>query len=342
MVLNHSANTKSRRNVAREVNPIDYGVESVRNRMVKALLFLPLLFCALSLHAQTTTIVTVPNGPIIKFCAHPANAVPCSNLATTYTDATLSVACPSSAQIVLDGTNNCVSSPNAQGRWGVWVGPGAYDYTVTVGGTNYGPFYLTAQCNSTGCTLTSPVLTSPIISNPTTTGTDAGAETLSNKTLTSPAINTPTITTPILNGTPTGTGIPTVTLKKGSGLGNYTTTGDSNFHDVDAVNLAYTVTIPIGWKLAISAFVEIQVSAGAAGVAGINLLDGTELVEAASGPGSALSVSFPTTLNWVITGDGNSHTIKMQFKTFTGTNTALILNGGTRAPAMLFILTPSN
>lgn len=82
----------------------------------------------------------VPNA-VIEFCAWPANAVPCTNKVTTYTDITLTTACPTSTQVVLSGTNICTGSADAQGNWGVWVPPGTYQYTFTSNGNNYGPFY---------------------------------------------------------------------------------------------------------------------------------------------------------------------------------------------------------
>jgi hypothetical protein len=99
-------------------------------------------------------VVTLPAAPVVKFCIHPANAVPCTNLATTYTDQTLSTPCSTSTQIVRDGTTTCVASPDSQNNWGVWVASNAigYDYTVTLaGGVNLGPFYAGAPGNvSTG------------------------------------------------------------------------------------------------------------------------------------------------------------------------------------------------
>lgn len=95
--------------------------------------------------ATVTNAVIIPAAPVVKFCNSPANAVPCSNLATTYTDASLGTSCPTSTQIVLDGTTNCVSSPDAQNNWGVWVATGNYTYTVTIPGYgNFGPYYVTA------------------------------------------------------------------------------------------------------------------------------------------------------------------------------------------------------
>lgn len=92
----------------------------------------------------TTTFVVVPTNPIVRFCNAPANGVPCSNLATTYTDATLGTPCSTSTQIVLAGTTTCVASPDAENNWGVWVAAGQYAYTVTVKGANFGPYYVTA------------------------------------------------------------------------------------------------------------------------------------------------------------------------------------------------------
>lgn len=100
--------------------------------------------------AGATNVVVIPSAPIIKFCNAPANAVPCSNLATTFTDATLVTPCANSTQIVLDGTSTCVSSPDAQNNWGVWIAAGQYAYTITVGGTNFGPYFVTVGGGAAG------------------------------------------------------------------------------------------------------------------------------------------------------------------------------------------------
>lgn len=94
--------------------------------------------------AGVTNVVILPNSPIISFCNHPANAVPCTNKATTFTDITLGTPCLTSTQIVLAGTTSCVGSPDAEDNWGVWVPTGTYDYTVTVAGNNFGPYIVTA------------------------------------------------------------------------------------------------------------------------------------------------------------------------------------------------------
>ncbi len=102
---------------------------------------------------QQTTVngvntVTLPANPQVAFCAHPANAVPCTNKATTYTDQTLATPCSTSTQIVRDGTTTCVASPDAQNNFGFWFAPNTngYDWTVTLpGGVNLGPFNVLSQ-----------------------------------------------------------------------------------------------------------------------------------------------------------------------------------------------------
>jgi hypothetical protein len=99
----------------------------------------------------STNVVVLPVSPVVKFCLHPANAVPCSNLATTYTDQTLATPCAGATQIVRDGTTTCVAFPDAQNNWGVWVAPNTlgYDYTITLpGGVNLGPFNVLSETTS--------------------------------------------------------------------------------------------------------------------------------------------------------------------------------------------------
>lgn len=205
-------------------------------------------------------------------------------------------------------------------------------------------------------TLTNKTLTAPVITSPTTTGTDSGTETLTNKTLTSPVITNPsttgtdsgaetltnkTLTSPVINGNPTGTGIPTFTLKKGTAAGNYTTASTS-YVQVDGTNLLYTVTIPTGWKLAISASGSTWTQTGSV-VLGVELADGgNALVETFV---ISSSVSFPVSfaLHWIITGDGASHTVDLRYRTTNGADSATILNtSSTQYPTMMFILSPAN
>jgi hypothetical protein len=90
-------------------------------------------------------VLTIPSGPIVSVCNFPANAVPCTNKATTYTTISQVFTCSTSTQLVLAGTSTCVSNTDSQGNWGVWVAPGVtYSYTVSVNGQNLGPFSFTA------------------------------------------------------------------------------------------------------------------------------------------------------------------------------------------------------
>src|SRR5882762_2087341 len=97
--------------------------------------------------ATVTNVATMPANPFVAFCNAPASGAPCTNLATTYTDATLTTACPTATQLVLDGTNSCTAAVDAQDNWGVWVAPNSagYAYTVTVSGTTFGPYYVLSQ-----------------------------------------------------------------------------------------------------------------------------------------------------------------------------------------------------
>jgi hypothetical protein len=88
-------------------------------------------------------ILTPSSTAAIAICTYPANAVPCTNKATTYTTQALSVACATSVQVTLPGTSSCVANADSLGNWGAWVAPGSYDYTITVGSHSYGPYTVT-------------------------------------------------------------------------------------------------------------------------------------------------------------------------------------------------------
>lgn len=96
-----------------------------------------------------TPILAVP-GSQITLCAYPANGVPCTNLATSYTDATLTTACPAGKPVVLQGSSACGSYTDQLGNFGFWVAPGCYTYTSQLKGTTQPPKAVCSGAGSTG------------------------------------------------------------------------------------------------------------------------------------------------------------------------------------------------
>jgi hypothetical protein len=101
-----------------------------------------------SITSQGTTPFLVANipplAPLLSVCHSPANAVPCTNYATTYTGA--GVACPNGAQDTPAPnalTSACQSNGDTQGNIGFWVPAGQYDYTVCIGFNCFGPYTVT-------------------------------------------------------------------------------------------------------------------------------------------------------------------------------------------------------
>jgi hypothetical protein len=85
-----------------------------------------------------------PNSPILAVCKSPANTVPCTNYATTYTGN--STACPNGAQDTPDPgalTSACQPQGDAWGNIGFWAPAGTYDYTVCISNTCLGPYTVT-------------------------------------------------------------------------------------------------------------------------------------------------------------------------------------------------------
>lgn len=97
---------------------------------------------------QLAPLLALP-GSAITLCGYPANAQPCTNLATTYTDASGATPCPLTAQVVLPGTNQCVATADAQGNFGFWVASGTYNYEIIWNGQTYGPYPITASGSAT-------------------------------------------------------------------------------------------------------------------------------------------------------------------------------------------------
>lgn len=92
------------------------------------------------------TVVAIP-GAKINVCESPANATPCTNYATTYTDTTLAVPCSNSTQVVLAGTSLCLANSDAYGNFGFYAAPGTYAYTVTYHGSSVGPYPIVIGIN---------------------------------------------------------------------------------------------------------------------------------------------------------------------------------------------------
>ena len=83
-----------------------------------------------------------PNLPTLQVCTSPANGVPCTNYATTYTSA--GVACPNGAQDTPQPQPSaCQSTGDAQGNIGFWAPAGQYDYTVCISTSCFGPYTVT-------------------------------------------------------------------------------------------------------------------------------------------------------------------------------------------------------
>lgn len=138
-------------------------------RLLKLAILAALVLGASALHAQglrigdalpvTTALTTpgpistIPSPAVISICNTPANAVPCTNKVTTYTDSTLATPCPTSRQVVLAGTNQCVAKTDSLGNWGAWIPPGTFDFTVTLStGQSAGPITITANVAGAGST----------------------------------------------------------------------------------------------------------------------------------------------------------------------------------------------
>jgi hypothetical protein len=130
-------------------------------------------------------------GVSLAFCSYPAvisvPGGPCANVVATYTDLTLTTACPSNAQIVLQGTSTCVATGDANGNLGVNLASGGlYSYTLTVSGVTVGPYTVTLGTISGG----GPYL--PLAGN--TSLTPITGQIYSNTNFTTSTITIPSIT----------------------------------------------------------------------------------------------------------------------------------------------------
>lgn len=129
----------------------------------------------------------------------------------------------------------------------------------------------------------------------------------------------------------------TIVEKTGDGVTNYTT-ASATYVDIDATNLKYTVTIPTGSNLAVTAFITVQNSL-LNSACGFAIYDSAVVAETIDE--FVAGIRNQQVLTTVIVGDGASHTVTAQWKTSAGTST---ISGGstTFRPRMLFIMAASN
>ena len=137
-------------------------------------------------------------------------------------------------------------------------------------------------------------------------------------------------------------GIPTTTVKVGTQNSSNYTTSRTSFTAVDATNLSYTAVVPIGWKLLMWASGQAQIASTS--VQGIVSLTDTSTSTVITSAFIMLDLNTTSafSMQGALTGDGNSHTIQMQFKTTNATDAFSIGNNTFGYPQTLFLLTPSN
>ena len=128
----------------------------------------------------------------------------------------------------------------------------------------------------------------------------------------------------------------TTYLLTGSGLADYTTTS-ATYVAVDGTNLEKTLTIPTGDKLLVFVSGTISTTSGAAAVA---VFDGSTNLQAVA-HSAATGGGFANTV--VITGDGASHTIALEWLTTAGTATMNNVSAGANEiTKMILELKPSS
>jgi stress response protein SCP2 len=152
--------------------------------------------------------------------------------------------------------------------------------------------------------------------------------------------NTTDASTNFSGGWVSDKGTPSLTLKTGSGVGDYTTTS-AVLVDIDATNLAFAVTVPVGQK------VLINVSWGGSSTAAnaltvVSLSDGTtSLRETKLLMSAAASGWGQGALTHIFVGDGAAHTFKLRWSISTGTAT-MFNSTAQNAPTMTFWMGVAN
>lgn len=134
----------------------------------------------------------------------------------------------------------------------------------------------------------------------------------------------------------------TVTYKTGSGGGNYTRTSNT-FADVDGTNLVHTVVVPIGWKLIVQCKFRGNSSDTSANLSARFLDSAGDINDDVTLSTSLTGLpALEYVLLGVVTGDGDSHTISLQFASSVDTHQVNIANSAvSNSPKMVFMLIPA-
>lgn len=131
----------------------------------------------------------------------------------------------------------------------------------------------------------------------------------------------------------------TTVMKRGDGGSDYTT-ASATFVDVDATNLAYTVSIPLNWKMVIS-FTLTGRNDTITDSIQVCIADGTTTLASVTNTAAAANNYNSIAMQYMFTGDGASHTFKLRYAASAG-GTARILNNTTTAQATMIFSLSSN
>jgi hypothetical protein len=131
---------------------------------------------------------------------------------------------------------------------------------------------------------------------------------------------------------------PTITQNAGSAGGDYTTSS-TTYVDVDGTNLAYIVTVTVGYRARIDV-VCITEPADAFGM-WVAIADGSTPLREALVTGIASDYA-PISLSHIFVGNGTSHTFKIRYLKSTSGTASIRNRTATDAPVMIVTLTPSN
>jgi len=78
----------------------------------------------------------------VQICSY-STSQNCPSLVTTYTNASQSGSCPTTAQLTPSNSGACTASVDAQGGFGAWLAAGNYQYMVTTSYGTFGPYDFT-------------------------------------------------------------------------------------------------------------------------------------------------------------------------------------------------------